>query len=163
MKLFTQPLLALTLLSGCATMKYSELKPRLPAIKEGKGRIFVYRRDNAAFCGGAPFVVLNGEEVIGRSNSKGFLVVDKPASRYACSVRTGATDEVFFSLAPGETKYIRNHMTTGLLWCRPNLELVQPDKAEQELEGMTYAPGWPASKAAPALEKSVTQPAIPST
>jgi hypothetical protein len=166
MKRFAPFLFALALLSGCASgMKYTELKPQLPPLKEGTGRIVVYRPSSL----GAmvkPDIVL-GDEVIGQSKARGFFFVDKPAGQYVCSARSEVKRSVSFALESGETKYVRNHMTIGIMVGRLQFALADPEKAEEELQGMSYTGVWPlpaalevAPASAPAPEE---KPAVPGT
>lgn len=162
MKRLAPVLFALALLSGCASgMKYTELKPQLPALKEGHGRIVVYRPSSF----GAlikPDVQLNENEVIGQSKSRGFFFVDRPAGQYSCSAKTEVKRSISFELEPGETKYVRNFMTIGFVAGHLQFELAEAAKAEEELQTMSYTGVWPlpavAAEPAPAPEEKAEVP-----
>lgn len=159
MKRMLQVLIGLSLLSGCASgMKYAEVKSKLPTIKDGEGRIFVYRPSGLGFAI-KPDVYLNpGDEVIGNSQGKGFFVVDKPAGQYDCSAHTEVKRSLSFALAAGETKYVRSYMTMGFVAGHLNFELVDQSKAEEELKDCSFTGTLPA--AGPA---EPAKPATPNT
>ncbi len=138
MKRFMPALLALGLLSGCASgMKYAEFKTKAPALKERQGRIVVYRPSSFGFAV-KPDVYLNETETIGNSQSKGFFYVDKPAGQYICSAHTEVKRNASFALEAGETKYVKTSISMGFLVGHPNFELVDAAEAEAELESCAF-------------------------
>jgi hypothetical protein len=155
-------LFALALLSGCASgMKYTELEPKLPPLETGQGRIFVYRPSTI----GAlvkPDIKLNEDEIIGKSASRGFFFVDRPAGQYVCAATSEVKRSVSFSLAAGETKYVRNHMTMGVILGHLQFELAEPAQALEELKELSYTGVWPLPDVAPEPAPA-EKPAVPST
>ncbi len=165
MKRVMQLAVGLALLSGCASgMKYAEVKAQMPPLKEGEGRIVVYRPSSIGFLI-TPDVYLNETEVIGQSKSKGFFYVDKPAGQYECSGHTEVKRSVSFALEAGETKYIRNYLTIGVIAGHLQFELADQAKAEEELQSCSFTGTLtppPAKPAEPAPAKD-EKAAVPST
>jgi Protein of unknown function (DUF2846) len=126
-----------TVVAGCASgPKYSEMKSKIPAMKAGEGRVFVYR-DSIFGAAIQPKVMINGVEV-GTSQSNGFFYVDRPAGDYKISGATEVERSVSFVLAAGETKYIKTFMSMGLLAGRVNFELVNAAGGETAVSGLSY-------------------------
>jgi hypothetical protein len=130
---------ALALLAGCAAtgIKYSELKPSMPTLKPGEGRIYFFR--SASMLGAAvqPDVKLNGTTV-GTSIPGGFFFADRPAGNYEAHASTEVERKVTFTLGTGETKYIRTSPSFGVFIGRINFELANSTEAEAELPELSY-------------------------
>ena len=126
-------LLFATLLAGCATgPSMSELKTPLPALEQGKARVFFYR---TGIIGGAyqPEVTLNGE-VVGKATPRAIYLKDVPPGSYA--VTTSMTSEkVNFVLAEGQKQYVRISYKFGF-----NIypELVDGPTAEKEVQDLSF-------------------------
>ena len=126
-------LLFATLLAGCATgPSMSELKTPLPALEQGKARVFFYR---TGIIGGAyqPEVTLNGE-VVGKATPRAIYLKDVPPGSYA--VTTSMTSEkVNFVLAEGQKQYVRISYKFGF-----NIypELVDEPAAEKEVQDLSF-------------------------
>jgi hypothetical protein len=84
-----------------------------------------------------PDLRLNGE-VVGESKPGGFFFVDRPAGKYVASASTETEKTLSFVLDTGETKYVRSSPSLGLLVGRVVLELETPEKANEELPGLSY-------------------------
>jgi hypothetical protein len=125
------------LLAGCASgPKYSEMKSKIPAVKAGEGRIYVFRD---SFFGAAmqPKVYLNGTEV-GASKANGFFYVDRPSGEYKLANQTEVERSLTFVLGAGETKYVRSSISFGILAGRANFELAPAAEAQKAIEGLAY-------------------------
>jgi Protein of unknown function (DUF2846) len=123
--------------AGCASgPKYAEMKSKIPAMKAGEGRIFIYR-DSIFGAAVQPKVSINGVEV-GTSQSNGFFYIDRPAGDYKISGSTEVERSVSFVLAAGETKYIQSSISMGLLVGRINFELVNAAGGEAAVSGLSY-------------------------
>jgi Protein of unknown function (DUF2846) len=125
------------LIAGCASgPKYSEMKSKIPAVKTGDGRIYVFRD---SFFGAAmqPKVYLNGTEV-GASKANGFFYVDRPAGEYKLANATEVERTLTFALGAGETKYVRSSISLGILAGRANFELAPAAEAQKAIEGLAY-------------------------
>jgi hypothetical protein len=126
-----------SLMAGCASgPKYTEMKSKIPAIKTGEGRIFIYR-DSIFGAAVQPKVMINGVEV-GTSQSNGFFYVDRPAGDYKISSSTEVERSVSFVLAAGESKFIQSSISMGLLVGRINFELVNAAGGETAISGLAY-------------------------
>ncbi len=124
-------------LVGCATgPNFTETKSKMPALKAGEGRIFVYR-DGIFGAAVKPRVMLNGTEV-GVSAAKGFFYVDRPAGSYKISSSTEVERSVSFELSGGEQKYISSSISLGVLVGRLNFELVSQAVGEAALSSLAY-------------------------
>jgi hypothetical protein len=127
-----------SLLAGCASgVKQAEMAASMPTLKSGDGRVYFMR--SASMFGAAiqPDVRLNGE-VVGESKPGGFFFVDRPAGNYVASVSTETEKTLSFVLDAGETKYVRSSPGLGVLVWRVVLELETPEKAKEELPGLSY-------------------------
>lgn len=133
------------LAAGCATgIKHEEMASSIPRMKPGDGRIYFLR--SASMLGAAvqPEIRLNGQ-VVGQSKPGGFFFVDRPAGNYVASASTETEKTASFSLASGETKYVRTSVGLGLLVGRIIPELETPEKARAELASLSYT-GTPMGK-----------------
>lgn len=121
------------LVAGCATgPSMSELKTPLPAMEQGKGRVYFYR---TGIIGGAyqPEVTLNGS-VVGKASPRGVYFKDVAPGTYI--VTTSMTSEkVNFALAAGQKQYVRLSYSFGF-----NIypELVEGSVGEKEIQDLSY-------------------------
>jgi len=121
------------LVTGCATgPSMSALKTPLPAMDQGKGRVYFYR---TGIIGGAyqPEVTLNGG-VVGKATPRGVYFKDVPPGNY--TVTTSMTSQkVNFVLAAGQKQYIRTSYSFGF-----NIypELVEESVGEKEIQDLSY-------------------------
>lgn len=138
---------AVSLVAGCASgVKHSEMASSIPTIKQGDGRVYFMR--SASIVGAAiqPDIRLNNE-VVGVSKPGGFFYVDRPAGKYVAATATETEKTLSFVLDAGETKYVRSSPSLGLMVGRIVLELETPEKAKDELSGLSYT-GEPVKTAA---------------
>src|SRR3990172_903452 len=132
------------LLAGCAAtgVKYTEMKASVPALKPGEGRIYFYR--SASMVGAAiqPEIKLNGVTV-GSSVPGGVFFVDRPAGNYEASAATEVERKLTFTLATGETKYVRTYPSFGVMVGRINFELLNAAVAEAQLAPLSHTAPTP--------------------
>ena len=127
------------LLAGCAASgaKYDQVASGMPSLKPGHGRVFFFRSSSMFGAAVQPDIKLNGE-VVGTSKPGGFFYVDRPAGNYTASAATETEKVATFSLAAGETKYLRTSPSMGLVVGRIIVELESADKAKTELASLSY-------------------------
>ncbi|MDR2154837.1 MAG: DUF2846 domain-containing protein [Burkholderiaceae bacterium] len=109
----------------------------IPTLKSGQGRVYFLRSSSIVGVAIQPDVRLNGE-VVGTSKSGGFFFVDRPAGNYLAAASTETEKTLSFSLAAGETKYLRMSPSIGLLVGRIVINLETPEKAKEELPSLSY-------------------------
>ena len=126
-------------LAGCAAsgVKHDAMAASMPGLKSGEGRIYFYR--SASMMGAAiqPDIWLNGT-VVGTSRPGGFFFVDRPAGNYVAGASTETEKTLTFTVQPGETKYVRSHISMGIVAGRAILELEPPEKARGELGSLSF-------------------------
>ena len=135
----------LMMLSGCASgPKHSEVASSIPALKADAGRVYFYR---TALMGAAvrPEVRLNGT-VVGTAVPGGFFFVDQPPGAYEVSTSTEVEKKLTFTLAAGDTRYVRLNMAFGLLVGRVVPELTPAAEATKEIADLSYAGTTPLKK-----------------
>jgi len=126
------------LLTGCATgPKHSEVASSIPALKADQGRVYFYR---TAIMGAAvqPDVRLNGT-VVGSAVPGGFFFVDQAPGACEVSTSTEVEKKLTFTLAAGDTRYVRLNMNFGLLVGRVVPELAPAAEATKEIADLSYA------------------------
>lgn len=133
------------LLSGCASgPKHAEVATSIPTLSATEGRVYFYR---TALMGAAvqPDVYLNGK-VIGSAVPGGFFFVDQAPGACEVSTATEVEKKLTFTLAQGETRYVRLNMAFGLLVGRVVPELVPAAEATKEIGDTSYAGKLPLKK-----------------
>lgn len=140
-----QSLLALVALAaviaGCASgPKYQDAAKSIPALKPNEGRVFFFRSSSVVGAAVQADIRLNGT-VVGTSIPGGFFYVDRPAGNYVAASSTETEKTLSFTLAAGETKYVRSSVGLGLLVGRVILELGDPKAAQAEIETLSYTGG----------------------
>jgi hypothetical protein len=140
-----QSLLALVALAaviaGCASgPKYQDVAKSIPALKPNEGRVFFFRSSSVVGAAVQADIRLNGT-VVGTSIPGGFFYVDRPAGNYVAASSTETEKTLSFTLAAGETKYVRSSVGLGLLVGRVILELGDPKAAQAEIETLSYTGG----------------------
>lgn len=132
-------------LSGCATgVKYQEMASTIPALKPDAGRVYFLRSSSMMGAAIQPDIRLDGT-VVGESKPGGFFFVDTQPGTHLASASTETEKSLSFSLAAGETKYVRSSIGFGLVAGRVVLDLETPEKAKAELPELGYT-GKPAAK-----------------
>ncbi len=124
--------------SGCATGSGAGDASAWPPLQPGYGRVVFFRSSGffgSAVSGG---VALNGE-VVGVSNPGKYFFVDRPAGNYRVAAVTEVVNSLTFTLAAGETKYVRTSPSLGLSTGRISVELEDPKKALQEVASLSHS------------------------
>ena len=130
---------AVLLVSGCATgPMYSEMKSKIAPLAAGQGRVFVYR-DSSFGAAVTPKVTINGK-VVGVTRGNGFFYTDLPAGDYRLAAETEVERSLTFSLAAGETKYVKASISFGVLVGRINFDLVNATAGEEAIQSLAYSP-----------------------
>jgi hypothetical protein len=134
----TALLAAAALLGGCASgPKYADVAQSIAPLKPGEGRIFFFRSSSMLGAAIQPDVRLNGT-VVGSSKPGGFFYVDRPAGTYTAATSTETEKTLSFALAASETKYVRTAPSFGVMVGRINVELEDPQKAQAEIETLSF-------------------------
>jgi len=138
---------ALLLAVGCASgPTYEQLRPTMPAIASGQGRIFVYLPASTAVPANPQITI--DDELVGVLRPGTFLSFDRPEGAHVVGVHVkavnvfgqGATEPVEIPLLAGETAYVSASANAmgGLVIV--TLTRVAPDDGERDLAGMHLAP-----------------------
>lgn len=104
---------SVVVLASCASgPTYAEMKPKLPPIPKGQGRVFVYRTSSfgAAI---RPQVRIDGN-AIGKSTAKGFLYSDQPAGSHEISMTTEWKHKNTVQVTPGLPSFVSTTVTPGV-------------------------------------------------
>ena len=109
----------------------------IPALKAGDGRIYFYRSNSMIGAAVQPTVTLNGQAV-GDSKPGGFFFADAKAGPQEVSTSTEVEKKLTFTLAPGQTRYVRTVIGLGVFVGRVYPELVDNAAGEAELKEMSY-------------------------
>lgn len=133
-------------LAGCAAEGplHKEVAASIPTVPAGKGRIYFYRADTMFGAAVTSDITLNGR-VVGKSERGSFFFVDENPGNCKASASTEVEREVTFTLATGETKYVKSTVSMGALVGRVNLELVSPNDANNDISELHYT-GTPLTK-----------------
>jgi uncharacterized protein DUF2846 len=128
------PIFALVLLAGCASTgaDLAAVSAAAPKLGANNGRVYFYRSASIVGAVIQPEIRLNGQPV-GTSVPGGSFFVDRPRGSYAASTSTEVETQLNFTLAPGETKYIRTSISPGVVAGHMNFELVSKSVAESEM------------------------------
>ena len=134
------------ILAGCAAEGplHKEVAASIPTVPAGKGRVYFYRADTIFGAAVTSDITLNGR-VVGKSERGSFFFVDEGPGNCKASASTEVEREVTFTLAAGETKYIKSTVSMGALVGRVNLELVSPNDVNAEITELHYT-GTPLTK-----------------
>jgi len=126
-------------LAGCAAEGplYKDVSASISPVPAGKGRVYFYRTNSMLGAAITSDITMNGR-VVGRSARGSFFYVDENPGDCKASASTEVEREVSFTLAPGETKYIKSTVSMGALVGRINLELVSPSDATRDLANLHY-------------------------
>jgi Protein of unknown function (DUF2846) len=130
--------LAALFIAGCATSgaTFTDMSSGMSGPPSGTGRIYFYRTSIVGFAV-QPQIRLNGE-VVGKARPKGFFYADRPAGDYEVASTTETEKKLTFTLAEGETKYVRLSIGLGILVGRVKSELVEANEAKEELASLHY-------------------------
>ena len=129
--------LASMFLAGCASgPKFSEVSSSILPIPVAEGRIYFFRSSSMMGAALQPDIHLDGQ-VVGTSKPGGFFYVDRPAGTYVASTQTEVEKSTTFTLAIGETRYLRTTPTFGLLVGHIAVEVEDPQKAMAEIQTLS--------------------------
>jgi hypothetical protein len=137
---------AAVMTAGCASgPKYSEIAQTIKPPKAGDGRVYFFRSGSMVGAAVQPDIRLN-DVVVGTSKPGGFFYVDRPAGSYVGAASTETEKTLSFTLAAGETKYVRTAPSFGVMVGRVNLTLEDPVAAQAEIEKLSFTGGSEAGK-----------------
>src|SRR5262245_13569022 len=130
---------AVAALAGCAAEGplHKEVASAIPTVPSGKGRIYFYRADTMFGAAVTSDITLNGK-VVGKSERGSFFFVDENPGACMASASTEVERQLTFTLASGETKYVKSTVSMGALVGRINLELIGPGDAQKEITELHY-------------------------
>lgn len=129
---------SLGLLSACASgPKLSEMQSSIPALKPSEGRIYFYRSSSMMGAAIQPAITLNGAEV-GSSKPGGFFYVDRAPGAMEVATATEVEKKLTFTLAAGQTRYVRTRVGFGIVAGRVYPELVDNAEGEKEIADASY-------------------------
>jgi hypothetical protein len=131
--------LAVAALGGCAAEGplHKEVAASIPTVPAGKGRVYFYRADTMLGAAVTSDITLNGR-VVGKSERGSFFFVDENPGSCKASASTEVERQLTFTLAAGETKYVKSTISMGVMVGRVNLELVSPGDAGKEITELHY-------------------------
>ncbi|MBL8469576.1 MULTISPECIES: DUF2846 domain-containing protein [Methyloversatilis] len=129
---------ATAVLAGCASgPRYTEVRPSMPALGDGKGRILFYRTANVFGSGIQPDVKLNGK-VVGSAQPGGFFYMDVPADNYEVVLSTEVDKKLTFALGANEEKCVRLSVGLGVVVYRVYPEMATPETCEKEIPDTSF-------------------------
>jgi len=132
-------------LVGCASgPKFHDVESNIGATPQGKARIYFYR---ASTMGAAvqPSIKLNGA-VVGAAEPKGVFFVDRDPGDIEVSTSTEVERKLTFTVAAGETRYVRLKMHVGLFVGHVIPELVDEKEAKEDIAGLAFTGSGGTSK-----------------
>lgn len=125
------------LVSACASgPDFSTVGASLAPPAEGKARLYFYRTQVMG-AGVQPNIRLNGEKV-GLCQPKGVFYKDVDPGKYEASVTTEVKRKLTMVVEPGDEKYIRCHISFGILIGHGHLELVDPAEAKAVVQTLRF-------------------------
>jgi hypothetical protein len=130
------------MLAGCAATgaRYGDVAASFPAVAKDKGRVFFYRSNTMLGAAITADIHMNGK-VVGRSQRGGFFYVDTNPGNQTVLTSTEVERKLTFTLARGETKYVRTGVSVGILAGRINPTLVGAGEAKTELADLSHNTG----------------------
>jgi hypothetical protein len=127
----------LSFLTACATgPSYKTVVDSFPPLAAEAGRIFVYR-DAIYNPSKMPAILLNGAQ-IGLSRAQGFIYVDRPAGDYKVELAGENAPPAAFTLAHGQTVYVRIGLHSTLAGNHQYPEVVDDSVALREIVSCKY-------------------------
>jgi hypothetical protein len=130
-------------LAGCASgVKHKDMASSIPTLQGDQGRIYFFRPSGLIGAGIQPGVMLDGVRV-GESQPGGFFYVDAKPGNHEVVTTSEVEKKLTFTLAKGETKYVKSSVGMGVLVYRIYPELVSADEGQKELSELSYT-GTPA-------------------
>ncbi len=133
-------------MTGCASgIKHKDMESTIPALQADKGRIYFFRSSSMLGAAIQPSVLLDGKKV-GDSKPGGFFFVDSDSGNHEVSTSTEVEKKLTFTLDKGEAKYVQTSVGLGFIVYRVYPELVNAEKARQELPDLSYTGVMPLAK-----------------
>jgi hypothetical protein len=134
--------IALVVISGCAATGplYTEVAASFPAVPKDKGRIYFFRPDTMFGAAITSDIHLNGR-VVGKSERASFFYVDEKPGKCTVATSTEVEKQLTFTLARGETRYVKTSVSFGALVGRINPKLVGATEAKTEIVELHYTGG----------------------
>jgi hypothetical protein len=99
----------------------------------GRGRVYIYRPSALPLLDMGHPVHVNDVLVEHWPRPRTFLVIDQPEGEVRVRIHSG---EIAFSLKSGDTRYVKVGASYRLGGTSLYLELVHPDQARPEIEGL---------------------------
>ena len=101
---------------------------QVPAPAAGSGRIYFYRTDVPLLVAVEPDIIVNGRKVGAAAFERVFYRDAKPG-RYEVFLTSDEDSPVYFTLAAGETRYVKAVIDLGVTGTRLRPELVEEAEA----------------------------------
>ncbi len=132
-------LLSLSFLGGCAATgaKYTEVQNTIEPVATDMGRVVFYRDLSILGAAITSDLYMNDKKV-GESIRGSFFYADHTAGNIEVSATTETEKKLTFTLATGETKYVRTTVGFGLVVGRIIPTLVAKEEAEKALPDLAY-------------------------
>ena len=143
-KLISALAVAAGMLMGCAHPQYEEVAAQYEGLPPNNGRIYFYQPEQPGnVTSNHPYLDINGWKA-GRSTPGHFFFVNRPAGTYTISTLTDKKNTVKFTLAAGQTRYVRVSIegATGNAAGFGEQVMRQEEsetKAKEELATLTYS------------------------
>ncbi len=134
-------LMAALVVAGCATgPKFSTIQQTLPTLTQDEGRIYFYRSSSPFGAALQPEIRLNGD-VVGNSVPGGVFFRDVKPGNYVVATSTEVERRLSFTLAAGQTRYVKTTIGIGFFVGRVVPELVDPEVGSMAIQGLSYTGG----------------------
>lgn len=133
------------LLAGCATgPKFAEVQSSIVPVARDKGRIYFYRQAEMGLAV-QPTIYVNGVAV-GQSQPDGFFYVDHAPGKIEVKTETEVEEATTFTLASGQTRYVRTRVGIGLFVGRVYPEVMADEQGASDIRELNYTGGRQASR-----------------
>lgn len=131
---------------------------KIGTVPPGKALIVFFRPSGPGMALG--FTVHEGDANISKIGNGSYQLVLAEPGTHAYQIKSEATDTLRLELDPGETYYVKEYITMGIMVGRPHLVLSDKatfDKISANLRVSKWTPPAPAAdKPAPAADKPAT-------
>lgn len=129
--------MALALASCASGPTYAELKPTLPPLAKGHGRVFVYRP--SSFGAAIQPSVKIDDQVVGTSEGRGFIYSDQPAGSRKVSLKTEWNHEGTVAVKSGEVSFVRCSVIPGVFAAHVRPSQVERSTGEEEIQDCKWS------------------------
>lgn len=128
----------LPLLAACASgPTYKDLNAKEAPLAQNMARIYMYRAGGILGSGVQPSVKLDGKKV-GDAVPGGYFFVDVPAGNHEISAATEAKRDTSFTVAAGETRYVRLEISMGFAAGHVSPILVDAAQGKAEIADCSF-------------------------